>query len=97
MQLAPTYICLSVYMCLYFSLFVSIIFSSIRVIDLSIVLPHNIYAFRSREVLELIAKVLVFNEEQLVAVGLRVPPINLFASLINTVIPIPDKPVEVEV
>lgn len=73
--------------------------SSQDVIDRALVANLVVSYFqrrRSREVLELIAKVLAFNEEQLVAVGLRVPPINIFASLLQTVIG-PAEPVKVEV
>jgi hypothetical protein len=38
------------------------------------------------EVMELIAKVLIFNDEQKVAVGLKVAPTNLISSLIASVI-----------
>jgi hypothetical protein len=48
-------------------------------------------------VLELIAKMLSFTEEQLVTVGLRVPPINLFSSLLQTVFSVPAEPIAVEV
>jgi hypothetical protein len=47
-------------------------------------------------VLKIIAKVLAFNDEQLIAVGLKVPPIDIFATILTTVIGKP-KPVEVEV
>lgn len=72
--------------------------SSKDVIDRALVANLVVSYFqrkRAREVLELIAKVLGFNEDQLVTVGLRVPPINLFASLLQTVIG-PPTPVAVE-
>jgi chromosome segregation ATPase len=53
---------------------------------------------RSKEVLNLIAKVLSFEEDQLIAVGLKASPINLFVSLLSTVIGQPAlEPVPVEV
>lgn len=55
-----------------------------------------VYDVRSREVMELIAKVLCFDDDQLVAVGLKVPPMNIFSSLVNTVLG-PPAPAPVEV
>ena len=44
--------------------------------------------------LKIIAKVLSFTDEQLVVVGLKVPPIDLLSSIVTTVI---GKPVAKEV
>lgn len=52
---------------------------------------------RSVDVLKIIAKVLAFDDEQLVAVGLKVPPIDLVGSLLSAVIGRPAPPPEVEV
>jgi len=49
---------------------------------------------RSVDVLKIIAKVLSFTDEQLVVVGLKVPPIDLLSSIVTTVI---GKPVAKEV
>lgn len=46
------------------------------------------------DVLKIIAKVLSFTDEQLVVVGLKVPPIDLLSSIVTTVI---GKPVAKEV
>ena len=46
------------------------------------------------DVLKIIAKVLSFTDEQLVIVGLKVPPIDLISSIVTTVI---GKPVAKEV
>jgi hypothetical protein len=48
-------------------------------------------------VLKIIAKVLAFNDEQLIAVGLKVPPIDLLGTLLTTVIGRPAPKPEVEV
>jgi hypothetical protein len=48
-------------------------------------------------VLKIIAKVLAFDDEQLIAVGLKVPPIDLIGTLLTTVIGRPAPPPEVEV
>lgn len=52
---------------------------------------------RSREVLQLIANVLAFTDEQLVIVGLKVAPVSLFSSLLSSVIGPAVEPVPVEV
>ena len=52
---------------------------------------------RSVEVLKIIAKVLAFDDEQLIAVGLKVPPIDIFATILSTVIGKPAPPPDVEV
>jgi hypothetical protein len=54
---------------------------------------------RSLDVLDLIAKVLSFTDEQKVAVGLKVGPINIFTSILTNVIGVtPAKePIDVEV
>jgi hypothetical protein len=51
---------------------------------------------KSREVLQLIAKVLALNDEQMIIVGLKPKPLNLFSSLFNTVLGAAE-PVPVEV
>ena len=53
--------------------------------------------YRSVEVLKIIAKVLAFDDEQLIAVGLKVPNIDIFATILNTVIGKPAAPPDVEV
>lgn len=52
---------------------------------------------RSVEVLKIIAKVLAFDDEQLIAVGLKVPPIDIFGAILSTVIGKPAPPPDVEV
>ncbi len=52
---------------------------------------------RSTDVLKIIAKVLAFDDEQLIAVGLKVPPIDLIGTLLTTVMGRPTPPPEVEV
>ncbi len=47
--------------------------------------------------LKIIAKVLAFDDEQLIAVGLKVPPIDLLGSLLSTVIGRPAPAPEVKV
>lgn len=47
--------------------------------------------------LKIIAKVLSFDDEQLIAVGLKVPPIDLLGSLLSTVIGRPAPAPEVKV
>ena len=42
---------------------------------------------RPKEILELIAKMLSFNEEQMVDVGLKMPQTNFIASFFNTLNP----------
>ena len=53
--------------------------------------------FRSVDVLKIIAKVLAFDDEQLIAVGLKVPPIDLIGSLLSTVMGRPAPAPEVKV
>lgn len=52
---------------------------------------------RSLDVLDLIGRVLNFDDEQKVAVGLKPPQINFVSSILNTIIGPPPKPVEVDV
>jgi GRAB domain len=47
---------------------------------------------RSRDVLSLIAKVLAFDDSQLVAVGLKVPPTDIISSLFSTIASAPPAP-----
>jgi hypothetical protein len=51
-----------------------------------LIVVFSFVILRSSEVMELIAKVLSFNDEQKVAVGLRVAPTNLISSIFATVI-----------
>ena len=59
--------------------------------------------FRSLEVLDLIAKILGFTDEQKVAVGLKVGPIDIMSTIFSTVSvvigvpPPPPEPLNVEV
>ena len=50
-----------------------------------------IYLCRSKEVLKIIAKVLALNDDQLVALGLKVPNIDIVSSIISTVIGKPNE------
>ena len=53
---------------------------------------------RSKDVLDLISKVLAFNDDQLIIVGLKVPPTDVFTSLLSSIItPPPPPPVNIEV
>ena len=49
------------------------------------------------DVLKIIAKVLSFDDEQLIAVGLKVPPIDLIGTLLTTVMGRPAPAPEVKV
>jgi myosin heavy subunit len=52
---------------------------------------------RSLDVLDLIGRVLNFDDDQKIAVGLKPPQINIVSSILNTIIGPPPKPVEVDV
>ena len=52
---------------------------------------------RSVDVLKIIAKVLSFDDDQLIAVGLKVPPIDLIGSFLTTVMGKPAPKPEVKV
>lgn len=66
-------------------------------IDCNTLTLTNVLHDRSLDVLDLIGRVLNFDEDQKVAVGLRPPPINIVSSLYKTLIGPPPKPVEVDV
>lgn len=64
---------------------------------LAVNVVHISNVSRSVEVLKIIAKVLAFDDEQLIAVGLKVPNIDIFATILSTVIGKPAPPPELEV
>ena len=58
---------------------------------------YYVYFHRSTDVLKIIAKVLCFDDEQLIAVGLKVPPIDIMSTILSTVMGKPAPAPDVEV